>query len=75
MEFKTQLELRKVSQKIADKHVLDSITHLKYKCSTEPDSQYLNIAKKMKNVRKIEITDIYGSIEHAQQIAELGKGR
>jgi hypothetical protein len=75
LDLRNLLDMRLISAKIADSHVPACQTHLRYKCTNEGENAYIQFAKKMKKIRKVEITNINGSVEHALQIEELGKDR
>ncbi len=68
------LELRPVSQKMADEIVPRNIDRLKYECPDDEDDEESTqtFHKYVRHAKRVEIRSICGTEKHLQKIREIG---
>lgn len=66
------LDLRLVSLKMADEYVPRCFNHLKIECVEEEDDMMYEFPQRVRNAKKVEITNICGTPEHLKIVEKVG---
>lgn len=74
-EIRKLLELREVSQKMADEIVPRNIKNLKFECPEDEDEEPYEFHKYVRHAKKIEIRNICGTETHLRTLEEIGKNQ